>query len=231
MASLDFLDSLDVPFYKIPSGEITNLPYLERVASFNKPVLLSTGMSNLAEIEDALSALEHAGAGDITLMHCNTAYPTPFEDANLLAITDLRNVFGLQVGYSDHTLGWVCPAAAVTLGAVAIEKHFTLDKEMDGPDHQASLDAGELWHMVQAVRQCELAMGEGQKIVTDSEQENIILTRKSIVAAEYIKAGTIFSKENITTKRPGDGISPMHWYEVLGRVAKKDFEEDERIDL
>ena len=229
--SVDFLGELDLSWCKIPSGEMTNLPYLERCAALGKPVLLSTGMSNLAEIDDAITVLEGSGAGDITLLHCNTEYPTPYEDANLLAMLDLVETFGLPVGYSDHTPGLVCDVAAAALGAVVIEKHFTLDKTLPGPDHQASLDVPELKAMVAAVRACETALGEKNKRVTASEAKNIAIARKSIVAARAIEAGELFSEENITTKRPGDGISPMRWYEVLGRPAPRHFEEDEKIEL
>lgn len=231
LASIDFLATLDMPLWKIPSGEITNLPYLEKVAALKKPVILSTGMSTLPEVEDALAVLEAGGAGDITLLHCNTEYPTPMADANLLAMLDLADAFGLPVGYSDHTLGIEADIAAAALGAVVIEKHFTLDKSMEGPDHKASLEPGELAAMVRAVRNVEQALGDGKKHVTASEAKNKPVARKSIVAARPIQAGEAFTAENLTVKRPGDGISPMRWHAVLGQTAKRDFAEDEKIEL
>ena len=231
LASVDFLASLDLPVYKIPSGEITNLPYLERIAALKKPVILSTGMSTLPEIEDALSVLENGGAGEVTLLHCNTEYPTPFADANLRAMLDLKEHFGCPVGYSDHTPGWEAAVAAVALGACVIEKHFTLDKTMEGPDHKASLEPDELAALVRAVRNTELALGNGRKHVTQSEAKNKSVARKSIVAKRNIAAGEVFTEENITTKRPGDGVSPMRWHEVLGTKAKRAFAEDEKIEI
>ncbi|MDL2294410.1 N-acetylneuraminate synthase [Ruminococcaceae bacterium OttesenSCG-928-D13] len=231
LPSVEFLASLGMPYAKIPSGEITNLPYLELTAKAGAPVLLSTGMSTLPEIEDALEALENAGAGPITLLHCNTQYPTPYEDANLTAMLELAEVFALPVGYSDHTPGFVCDVAAVALGATVIEKHFTLDKTLPGPDHKASLDVAELAAMVAAVRHTEAALGTGKKGVSRSEAENKPIARKSIVAARDIKAGEAFTAENLTAKRPGTGLSPMRWYEVLGQKAKRDFGEDEPIEL
>ncbi|MDL2252535.1 N-acetylneuraminate synthase [Ruminococcaceae bacterium OttesenSCG-928-I18] len=231
LPSIDFLEEVGLPMHKVPSGEITNLPYLERIGRTKKPVLLSTGMSTLAEIEDALSVLEDGGAGEITLLHCNTEYPTPFEDANLLAMADLSETFGLRVGYSDHTPGVVCDIAAAALGAVVIEKHFTLDKSLPGPDHKASLDPEELRCMVDGICQCETALGSGEKRVSASEAKNRPAARKSIVAAKAIKAGELLSEDNLTTKRPGDGLSPMRWYEVLGRAAVRDFAPDEQIEL
>lgn len=231
LPSVDFLGSLNLRYMKVPSGEITNLPYLERVAAVGKPVLLSTGMSNLAEIEDAVTVLESEGADGITLLHCNTEYPTPYADANLLAMCEMAEVFGLPVGYSDHTEGVVCDVAAVALGAVVIEKHFTLDKHLPGPDHKASLDEAELVAMVKAVRDCETALGNGHKAVSSSELKNKAIARKSIVAACDIMAGQEFTAQNLTTKRPGDGISPMRWYEVMGQTAKRDFAGDEPIEL
>ena len=229
--SIDFLQQLGTPMWKVPSGEITNLPYLEKIAATKKPVILSTGMSMLSEIEDALTILEDGGAGPITLLHCNTEYPTPIEDANLLAMQDLREQFGLPVGYSDHTAGIEADIAAAALGAVVIEKHFTLDKALPGPDHKASLSPEELTAMVAAVRKTELALGDGRKHVTDSEAKNKPIARKSILAKWDIKKGETFTPENLTVKRPGDGISPMRWYDVLGKTAKRDFAEDEKIEL
>ena len=231
LESIDFLASLDLPVYKIPSGEITNLPYLEKIAALKKPVILSTGMSTLAEIEDALTVLENGGCEDITLLHCNTEYPTPYKDANLLAMNDLAEQFGLPVGYSDHTLGIEADIAAAALGACVIEKHFTLDKTLAGPDHKASLDPAELQAMVKAIRNTELALGDGKKHVTESEAKNKAVARKSIVAKRAIAQGETYTAENLTVKRPGDGISPMRWYEVLGRRAPRAFAEDEKIEL
>lgn len=229
--SIDFLQPLGTPMWKVPSGEITNLPYLEKIAATKKPVILSTGMSMISEIEDALTILEDGGAGPITLLHCNTEYPTPIEDANLLAMQDLREQFGLPVGYSDHTAGIEADIAAAALGAVVIEKHFTLDKTLPGPDHKASLSPEELTAMVAAVRKTELALGDGRKHVTESEAKNKPIARKSILAKRDIKKGETFTPENLTVKRPGDGISPMRWYDVLGKTAKRDFAEDEKIEL
>ena len=229
--SIDFLQQLGTPMWKVPSGEITNLPYLEKIAATQKPVILSTGMSMISEIEDALTILEDGGAGPITLLHCNTEYPTPIEDANLLAMQDLREQFGLPVGYSDHTAGIEADIAAAALGAVVIEKHFTLDKALPGPDHKASLSPEELTAMVAAVRKTELALGDGRKHVTESEAKNKPIARKSILAKRDIKKGETFTPENLTVKRPGDGISPMRWYDVLGKTAKRDFAEDEKIEL
>ncbi len=231
LPSIDFLEELNLPLHKIPSGEMTNRPYLLRLAATGKPLLVSTGMCHMAEVEDAVSLLEEAGAGEMTLLHCNTEYPTPFEDANLLAMHDLAETFGLRVGYSDHTPGIACDIAAAALGAVVIEKHFTLDKSLPGPDHAASLTPDELAAMVQGVRQCEAALGSGEKAVSASEAKNRAAARKSIVAARAIAAGEVLSEENLTTKRPGDGISPMRWEEVLGRPARRAFAEDEKIEI
>ena len=229
--SVEFLGSLGLPAMKVPSGEITNLPYLEAVGKTKIPVILSTGMSTLPEIEDALGILEDNGCPMEVVLHCNTEYPTPYEDANITAMLDLNEAFGLPVGLSDHTSGWECDVAAAALGAVVIEKHFTLDKSMPGPDQKASLNPEELRAMVTAVRRIEVAMGTGRKIVTQSEAKNKPIARKSIVAARPIEAGETFTADNLTTKRPGDGISPMRWYDVLGQKAKRSFEEDEQIEL
>ena len=229
--SVRFLGTLNLPLLKIPSGEITNLPYLEEVARLRVPVLLSTGMSNLNEITDALGVLDDGGCPEATILHCNTQYPTPYGDANLTAMIDLFEQFGLPVGLSDHTPGWECDVAAAVLGAQVIEKHFTLDKSLPGPDQKASLDPAEFKAMVDAVRHTEAALGDGKKHVTDSEAPNKAVARKSIVAARPIQAGEEFTADNLTTKRPGDGISPMRWYQVLGQRAKRDFEEDEKIEL
>ena len=229
--SVRFLGSLNLPLIKIPSGEITNLPYLEEVGRLHTPVLLSTGMSTLGEITDSLGVLDDNGCPEATILHCNTQYPTPYEDANLTAMMELFEQFGLPVGLSDHTPGWECDVAAAVLGAQVIEKHFTLDKSLPGPDKKASLDPAEFRAMVGAVRHTEAALGDGRKHVTASEAPNKAVARKSIVAAKPIPAGEVFTADNLTTKRPGDGISPMRWYEVLGRTAKRDFAEDEQIEL
>ena len=231
LPSVRFLGSLNLPLIKIPSGEITNLPYLEEVGRLHTPVLLSTGMSTLGEITDALGVLDDNGCPEATILHCNTQYPTPYEDANLTAMMELFEQFGLPVGLSDHTPGWECDVAAAVLGAQVIEKHFTLDKSLPGPDQKASLDPAEFRAMVDAVRHTEAALGDGRKHVTASEAPNKAVARKSIVAAKPIPAGEVFTADNLTTKRPGDGISPMRWYEVLGRTAKRDFAEDEQIEL
>ena len=228
--SVAFLNTLDMPFWKIPSGEVTNLPYLLAIAKTGKPVVLSTGMCEMAEIEAAVDALKKNGTKEFTLLHCNTEYPTPFEDVNLSAMRTLKERFGVEVGYSDHTPGIEVPIAAAALGAAIIEKHFTLDRTMEGPDHQASLEPGELAAMVACVRHIERAMGNGEKTVSPSERKNIAVARKSIVARRNIKAGELFTEENITVKRPGTGISPMRWFEVLGQRAVRDFKKDELIE-
>lgn len=231
LESIDFLKGIGADLWKIPSGEITNLPYLERVARTGEPIIMSTGMCVLQEVRDALDVLKRNHAGEITLLHCTTQYPTPYQEVNLKAMLTLRDTFGCQVGYSDHTLGIEIPVAAVAMGATVIEKHFTLDRGMEGPDHKASLMPGELKAMVSAIRNVELALGDGRKEPAGSELENLAVARKSIVAACGIKKGEEFTTQNLTTKRPGDGISPMEWYRVLGKVAVKDFGEDERIEL
>ncbi len=231
LPSVRFLASLKLPLLKIPSGEITNLPYLEEMAKTRTPVLLSTGMSTLGEITDALAVLDENGCPEATILHCNTQYPTPYADANLSAMLELFDQFGLPVGLSDHTPGWECDVAAAVLGAAVIEKHFTLDKNLPGPDQKASLDPAEFAAMVRAVRNTEAALGDGRKRVTESEAPNKTVARKSIVAARAIRRGEAFTADNLTTKRPGDGISPMRWYEVLGTAAPRDFAEDEKIEL
>lgn len=231
LESIDFLEELDMDFWKIPSGEITNLPYLEKIAKTKRKVILSTGMSNIKEINEAVKVLEDGGTSDIVLLHCNTQYPTPFEDVNLSAMNTIATATGKKVGYSDHTKGIEVPIAAVALGATVIEKHFTLDKNMEGPDHKASLEPDELTQMVSAIRHIEKALGTGIKEPTTSEIGNIAIARKSMVAACKIAEGEVFSETNITTKRPGNGISPMKWYEVIGKAAPRDFCEDELIEL
>lgn len=229
--SICFLESFHFNFWKIPSGEITNLPYLKKIAENHTDIILSTGMSNLDEIDAALNVLKSNGAGKITLLHCNTQYPTPMEDVNLNAMLTLKDRYQCDVGYSDHTLGIEVPIAAVALGATVIEKHFTLDRNMEGPDHKASLEPCELKSMVSAIRNIEKALGTGIKESSPSETENKDIARKSIVASKMIKKGEQFTENNITTKRPGSGISPMKWYNVIGTVAKRDFQEDELIEL
>lgn len=233
LVSIDCLDALGMDYWKIPSGEITNLPYLRRIAAKGGRVILSTGMSTLGEIETAVTVLETGGIPrrDITLLHCNTQYPTPMADVNLRAMKALEAIGCGGVGYSDHTVGIEVPVAAVALGAKVIEKHFTLDKTMEGPDHRASLDPVELKEMVRAIRNIEQALGDGVKRVSPSEQPNKVVARKSIVAARDIKAGEIFNEDNITVKRPGNGISPMEWDNVIGTVAKRDFPYDTLIEL
>lgn len=229
--SIDLLNKLGLKIFKIPSGEIINLPYLRKIGSLNKKVVLSTGMSNMNEIEDALKVLTNAGTKkeNITVLHANTEYPTPMEDVNLNAMLSIKEKFGVSVGYSDHTLGIEVDIAAVAMGAECIEKHFTLDNTMDGPDHKASLEPHELIAMVKAIRNIEKALGDGVKKPSKSESKNINIARKSIVASKEIKKGDTFSEDNLAVKRPGSGISPMKWDEIIGQVAKKDYAEDELI--
>lgn len=227
--SIRFLDSLDMDFWKIPSGEITNYPYLVQIAQTGRDIVLSTGMCEMDEIADAMKVLEESGAGNISLLHCNTEYPTPYEDVNLLAMKQMRTAFKKQVGYSDHTVGIEVPIAAVALGAEIIEKHFTLDKNMEGPDHKASLEPLELSQMICSIRHIEKSLGDGNKKRTASEQHNIAAARKSIVAKCAISKGDIFTEANLTVKRPGSGISPMKWKELIGTKAQRDYVEDELI--
>lgn len=227
--SIRLLADLGLQIFKIPSGEITNLPYLREIAKLQKKVILSTGMSDMDEVKAAVRELDANGAGEITLLHCNTQYPTPASDVNLLAMVRMREETGLSVGYSDHTQGIEIPIAAAALGAEVIEKHFTLDKNMEGPDHKASLEPHELTQMVAGIRKIELALGTGIKQVSASEQANVDIVRKSIVAAVDIQKGEIFTEENLTTKRPGSGISPMRWDEVVGTMADRDYKADELI--
>lgn len=227
--SIDFLDGLDMDFWKLPSGEITNLPYLIRIARTHRDIVMSTGMCDTDEIAQALHWLRKEGAGSITLLHCNTQYPTPMADVNLRAMEGLRQQFSLPVGYSDHTLGIEVPIAAAALGATVIEKHFTLDQTMEGPDHRASLTPDGLRAMVTAVRNIEQAFGGAKKQVSASEQGNRAVARKSIVAARDICRGEILGEENIAVKRPANGISPMRWFDVLGKPADRDYREDEPI--
>ena len=229
--SIAYLQSIDVPFWKIPSGEITNLPYLIEIARTGKDVILSTGMSTMDEVKRALKVLRENGARKITALHCNTEYPTPYADVNLRAMETMRYELGIDVGYSDHTPGIEVPIAAVALGATVIEKHFTLDKNMEGPDHKASLEPDEFAAMVKAIRNIEAALGRCEKTPSPSERKNINIARKSIVAKRAIRVGELLNDDNITTKRPGSGISPMCWFEVLGQKAIRNFEEDELIEL
>jgi len=229
--SIELLHELGLEIFKIPSGEITNLPYLRQIGRLNKEVILSTGMANLGEIEAAINVLVQAGTerSKITLLHANTEYPTPMQDVNLKAMQTIGQAFGLPYGYSDHTLGIEVPIAAVALGASVIEKHFTLDKTMEGPDHKASLEPDELKAMVSAIRNIELALGSSIKQPSPSEAKNKPIARKSLVAKTDIKQGEIFTEQNLAIKRPGTGISPMRWDEILGTTAQRDYQEDEVI--
>jgi N,N'-diacetyllegionaminate synthase len=231
--SVDMLVTLGQERFKIPSGEITNLPYLRHIGRLGKAVILSTGMATLGEIEAAIDALERAGTprASITVLHCTTEYPTPMAEVNLRAMQSIQAAFGVKVGYSDHTSGIEVAIAAVAMGATVIEKHFTLDRNLPGPDHKASLEPAELKAMVAGIRNIELALGDGIKRLTPSEAKNKPVARKSLVARCEIKAGDIFSPENITAKRPGTGISPIRWDEVVGRSAPRDFASDELIEL
>ena len=246
MESIDYLHSLNMGLWKIPSGEITNYPYLRKIASYGEPIILSTGMCELSDIKAAVNVINEfwptancqlptansqQPTANITILHCNTEYPTPYQDVNLKAMLEIAETFKVKFGYSDHTQGIEVPIAAVALGASVIEKHFTLDKTMEGPDHKASLEPEELKAMVQAIRHIEQALGTGHKTISESERKNIEIARKSIVAACPIKAGELLTEENLTVKRPGSGISPMRWNEVIGTFAVKDFEEEEPIVL
>lgn len=231
--SVDFLASLGQDKFKIPSGEITNLPYLRNMGRYGREIILSTGMSTLGDIEAAIEVLEQAGTprGKITVLHCTTEYPTPMHEVNLRAMQSIGQAFGVKVGYSDHTPGIEVAIAAVALGACIIEKHFTLDRDLPGPDHKASLEPAELKAMMTAIRNIEMALGDGVKRLTPSEARNRPIARKSLVAARPIHAGECFDAANLLAKRPGEGISPMRWNEVLGRPAKRDFVTDEPIEL
>jgi len=233
LESIELLNELGVEIFKIPSGEITNLPYLRKIGGLSGKKILSTGMADMREIENALNILLGAGTSkdSIVVLHCNTEYPTPMEDVNLKAMLTMRDTLGVNVGYSDHTSGIEVSVAAVALGATVIEKHFTLDKNMEGPDHNASLDQSELERMVTAIRNVEKAMGDGIKRPSSSELKNMPVVRKSIVAVRNIKKDDIFTEYNITVKRPGTGISPMEWDSIIGRKAIRDFNEDELIEL
>lgn len=239
--SVALLCSMNPDYMKVPSGEITNLPYLRAIAAAGIPVIISTGMSTIPEIVDAVEILTGTSEkypsvskltkDDIIVLHCNTQYPTPYADVNLRAMQEIAAATGCRIGYSDHTPGIEVPVAAVAMGACVVEKHFTLDKNMSGPDHKASLEPAELASMVKMIRNVERALGSGKKAVTESERGNIVVARKSIVAARDIKAGETFTADNVTVKRPGGGISPMMWDEVLGCVAKRDFAYDTLIEI
>lgn len=229
--SLHYLVECGIEIIKIPSGEITNYPYLREVGRTGKPVILSSGMSTMDEVSAAINVLEEYGSQDITVLHCNTEYPTLYVDVNLKAMLSLKDELGVTVGYSDHTQGIEVPVAAAALGAAVLEKHFTLDRNMEGPDHKASLEPDELCLMVRQIRNIELALGNGQKIPSESEKKNIDIARKSIVAKKDIQQGDIFTEENLTTKRPGDGISPMCWNEMIGQKATRNFKKDENIEI
>lgn len=231
LESIYFLEKFNMDFWKVPSGEVTNLPYLEAIAKTKRKVIMSSGMCDIQEIRDAIDVLEKNGTSEIVLLHCNTQYPTPYGHVNLSAMNTIKDALHKEVGYSDHTQGIEVPIAAVAMGATVIEKHFTLDKEMEGPDHKASLDPIELKQMVTAIRNIEQAIGNGLKEPSPSEIANKAIARKSIVASRAIKKGEIFSEDNLTTKRPGTGISPMEWHQIIGNIAKRDFFEDEMIEL
>lgn len=241
LVSIDLLASLGQDYMKVPSGEITNLPYLRRIAAAGIPVILSAGMSTIDEIEEAVLILtgkhpkypseSSLTRDDIIVLHCNTQYPTPYEDVNLKAMDEIRKRLGVKVGYSDHTRGLEISLAAAAMGAQVVEKHFTLSRRLPGPDHQASLEPDELARLVTAIRNIDAALGDGHKGVSPSERPNMEVARKSIVASRPIAAGETFTEENITVKRPGSGISPMRWDEVLGRLAPRDFSYDELIEL
>ena len=231
MKSIDLLEELNINLYKIPSGEITNYPYLKKIAGLRKKIIMSTGMSYLSEVKAAIDVLRENGAEDITVLHCNTEYPTPIEDVNLNAMLTMKSDLNVNIGYSDHTIGIEVPIAAVAMGATVIEKHFTLDKEMEGPDHKASLNPEELKLMVKSIRNVEKALGGYEKVPSNSEIKNLMIARKSIVANNEIKKGTKFTEENLICKRPGNGISPMRWDDVVGKIATRDFSKDELIEI
>lgn len=231
LESIEFLESLNMQRWKIPSGDITNLPYLIKISKLGKPIILSTGMSTMAEIKNAVAILGANHSINLTILHCTTEYPAPYKDINLNAMRSIKTEFKVDVGYSDHSNGIEVSIAAVALGATVIEKHFTLDRNMDGPDHKASLEPNELKRMIKSIRNIEDALGSYDKIVSNSEKKNIAVARKSIVAKCDIKKGALFTKENLDIKRPGTGINPMNWFEILGQKALRDFKEDELIEL
>ena len=231
LESIDFLQELGIRFLKIPSGEITNFPYLRKIGQTGMPVIMSTGMSTLEEVGEAIRVLREYGSNEISLLHCTTEYPAPLDSVNLKAMRTMAEAFNLPVGYSDHTSGIAVSVAAVAMGAVIIEKHFTLDRNMEGPDHKASLEPDELKAMVQSIRDVEMAMGTGEKGLSYSELKNVSVVRKSIVAKRAIRKGMLFSEDNLSVKRPGTGVNPMQWNKVIGLCAKRDYEEDEMIEL
>lgn len=231
LESIVFLEELGCDIWKIPSGEVTNLPYLEKIAQTHKPIILSTGMCTISEVEACMKVLQEQEAGAITLLHCTTQYPTPYKDVNLKAMLTLKEKFDCPIGYSDHTAGIEVPIAAVAMGATVIEKHFTLDRNMEGPDHKASLEPQELKAMIDFIRHIEMSLGTGIKEPATCELANRDVARKSIIAARDIKAGEKFTEENLTTKRPGNGISPMKWRDIIGMKAIRDFSEDELIEI
>lgn len=231
LESIDLLNDLGMDIYKIPSGEVTNYPYLKKIAKLKKTIIMSTGMCTLEEVRDALKVLKENGASDIKLLHCNTEYPTPMKDVNLKAMVTMKNEFNLEIGYSDHTKGIEVPIAAVALGATIIEKHFTLDRNMEGPDHKASLEPEELKEMVHSIRNIELALGSGEKKPSESEMKNINVVRKFIVAKENIKKGEKFTEYNITCKRTGKGISAMQWNKVINKIANKNYVKEDIIEI
>lgn len=230
-SSIRLVHQLKCKFWKIPSGEITNLPYLIEIAKYNEPIVMSTGMCNLEEIESAVKIIKDNTNAQLILLHCNTEYPTPFKDVNLLAMKTLKEKFKCPVGYSDHTIGIEIPIAAVALGASVIEKHFTLDRTLPGPDHKASLEPKELSKMIKSIRNVETSLGTGKKLLQKSEKKNIAIIRKSIVAKKRIEKGELLTPYNITTKRPGTGIPPSKWNELIGSKAIRDFEVDELIEI
>lgn len=231
LESIELLIGLNIPLFKVPSGEIDNVPYLRKIAESGKKVIISTGMCNMEDIEFAINVIKNSGAKDITILHCNTEYPTPMEDVNLKAMLEIEEVFKLPIGYSDHTLGIEVPIAAVALGATVIEKHFTLDRNMEGPDHIASLEPNELKEMVKSIRNIEKALGSKKKSLSNSEAKNVAIARKSLVCSKKIRKGEEFNSDNIIAKRPGGGISPKEWDVVIGSKAKRDFNVDEMIEL
>jgi N,N'-diacetyllegionaminate synthase len=227
--SIDFLNDIGIKKWKVPSGDITNLPFLVKIARTQKPVILSTGMSDMTEIREAINILKQHGTEDLTVLHCTSEYPAPYKEVNLKAMNSIAEAFGVEVGYSDHTKGIEIPVAAVAMGAQIIEKHFTLDNNMEGPDHKASLEPSELKKMVSSIRNVELAMGTGEKKPVPSEEKNKMLVRKSIIASRKIEKGELFTEKNLTVKRPGTGVSPMKWFEILGRNSTKNYIKDELI--
>lgn len=229
--SIEFLYDLGLKFWKIPSGELTNVPYIEKIAKYNMPIIMSTGMAEISEIDYIVNLIRKYNDNELIILHCNTEYPTPFQDVNLSAMDVLKERYAVKVGYSDHTKGIEVPIAATALGAKVIEKHFTLNRNMEGPDHKASLEPNELKKMVESIRNIEKAIGNKVKFVTESESKNKSVARKSIVAAKQIKKGEIFTAENLSVKRPGTGISPLKWHDILGKKSQFDYDKEELIKL